>query len=247
MCLIASLHWRMTGDDVAVHDLHVIEIEEEAKTRRADLVDDPHAVVDVIALEAGMAFHGVARDAGVEHLHRQVDLLLLSVADDLLESFDAVLDARLGIDFRPVRRQGLEIGICAVVPRAAFFGVAREGYHRLYAGVGRFVDPRPQNLQAARLVLRVVHALNEEMARRDGAGQTVFLERRPSRRPPQFDALAAELPSVLAHLVERPVRFKTPGNDGVLDVALQRGGPETASAAGATPARARPPAVPTAT
>ena len=57
MCLIAVL--ADAGDHVAVHDLNVIEIEEEPKIGRADPVDDPIAIVGVVALEAGMALHGM--------------------------------------------------------------------------------------------------------------------------------------------------------------------------------------------
>ena len=80
-------------DDVALHDLHVVDVEEDLHPRRADLLADLGGPLDPVALVVGMAFHLDVHPA-VEHLDAQVDLLLLGIADDLLESFDRVLDAQ---------------------------------------------------------------------------------------------------------------------------------------------------------
>ena len=86
------------ADDVAVHDLHVIDVEQQFQAGRADALDDVDAIVGVVSLVAGVPLHGVRADPGIEHLEAERDPFLLGVADDLLESFDAVV-------WRPRRRE----------------------------------------------------------------------------------------------------------------------------------------------
>ena len=78
------------ADDVAVHDLDVVDVEEQLQAGRADPLDDVDAVVGVVALVAGMPLHRVRVHPRVEHLQAERDALLLGVADDLLEALDAV-------------------------------------------------------------------------------------------------------------------------------------------------------------
>ena len=51
--------------DVAVHDLHVIDVEKEFEAGRSDLLDHLDAVVDVVAKVTRMALHGMTVVAGV--------------------------------------------------------------------------------------------------------------------------------------------------------------------------------------
>ncbi len=75
------------ADDVAFHDLGVIDVVENAEARRADLFGDGDAeghAVELIVLVIDLA---------VEVLHADVDLALLGAADGFLDAVDAVADA----------------------------------------------------------------------------------------------------------------------------------------------------------
>ena len=45
--------------DVPVHDLHVIDVEEQLEAGRSDFIDHPDAMVDVVAEVSGMPLHGM--------------------------------------------------------------------------------------------------------------------------------------------------------------------------------------------
>ena len=81
-------------DDIAVHNLHVVDVKQQFHPGRADLLDDFHTVVDVVALVAGMALHLGCHPA-VEHLQAEVDLLALGVAYYPLVTVDAVCNAHI--------------------------------------------------------------------------------------------------------------------------------------------------------
>ena len=61
----------------------------------------------------------------------------------------------------------------------------RKRNHRLDPEVDALVDPRPQHLDAAGLVFGVVHALHEQMGRRNGAGQAIVPQGGPARDRPK--------------------------------------------------------------
>ena len=65
------------ADDVAVHHLHVVDIEQDFDVRGADAANDVGDVIEVIALITGMALHGVRAIAGVEVLDADGDVFLL--------------------------------------------------------------------------------------------------------------------------------------------------------------------------
>ena len=52
------------ADDVAVHDLDVVDVEQQLQVRRADPLDDVDAIVGVVSLVAGMPLHRVRADRG---------------------------------------------------------------------------------------------------------------------------------------------------------------------------------------
>ena len=56
------------SNDVAVHDLHMVYVEEKFHMWRADAADEIRALIDVITEIAGMALHRVRVVAGVEVL-----------------------------------------------------------------------------------------------------------------------------------------------------------------------------------
>ncbi|MFM1944474.1 MAG: hypothetical protein RI897_3456 [Verrucomicrobiota bacterium] len=48
-----------SADHITVHDLDVVDVEEEFHVRRIDFTDEVDTEVDIIAEVAGVAFHGV--------------------------------------------------------------------------------------------------------------------------------------------------------------------------------------------
>ena len=132
------------ADDVAVHDLDVVDVEEQLQVGRADPLDDVDAVVGVVALVAGMPLHRVRADAGVEHLEAEGDPLLLGVADDLLEALDAV------------------VGADVVGDALAHAG---EADHVLEPELGAGVDGVAGGLEHLLAVLGVVESLDERAGR----------------------------------------------------------------------------------
>ena len=77
------------ADDVPLHDLHVVDIVEDAHTGRVDGADDfegvGHAVADVVDVSAGL---------GVERLHQDRDPFGLGDGGALAQAADRVLDGR---------------------------------------------------------------------------------------------------------------------------------------------------------
>ncbi len=86
------------ADDVAVHDLHVINVEQQLEVRRANLLDGLDAKLDIVALIAGVTLHRVAVVHGVEVLEADRDAVFLGVTDDLFPRLDAVANSLLAID-----------------------------------------------------------------------------------------------------------------------------------------------------
>ena len=84
------------ADHVAVHDLHVVDVEQQLHPRRADLADDVGDLIDVVALVTGMALHRVRGIARVEVFDADRDTLFLGVSGQLLQPRDAIVGARPG-------------------------------------------------------------------------------------------------------------------------------------------------------
>ena len=55
-----------TADDIAVHHADMVDVEQQFHVRQIDLADNVRAVIEVVALIAGMAFHGMRMVARVE-------------------------------------------------------------------------------------------------------------------------------------------------------------------------------------
>ena len=53
------------ADDVAVHDLHMINVEQQLEVWRANLLDGLDAKLDIVALIAGVSFHRVGVITGI--------------------------------------------------------------------------------------------------------------------------------------------------------------------------------------
>ena len=71
------------ADDVAVHDLHMINVEQQLEVRRANLLDGLDAKTEIVALIAGVALHRMAAGHRVEQLEAERDAVFFGVADDL--------------------------------------------------------------------------------------------------------------------------------------------------------------------
>src|SRR5258708_1010973 len=77
---------------IAVHNLNMIDVEEHLHPFRADTFDQLDAPIHVVAHITWMAFHFDVHTA-IEHLKTKIDLLRLSVSNDLFESLDAMIHA----------------------------------------------------------------------------------------------------------------------------------------------------------
>ena len=97
-----SLHLLDPADHVAVHDLHVVDVEQQLHARRADLAHDLRHPVEVVALVAGVALHRVGVVARVEVLQADGHALLLRVAGHLLQPLDAVRRPRRRGEISPL-------------------------------------------------------------------------------------------------------------------------------------------------
>jgi len=183
------------GDDVTIHNLHVVYIKQQFHPGRADLLNYFHAVIGVVALIAGMTLHLDIHTA-VKNLQAEVDFLFLGIADDFLVTVNAVFDADIIRD------------ILAETGKGDYAGKA--GFCAGIDGVAEF-------LGAGVVVGWVVHSFVKAVAAGDGADEAVFLEGRPVFRLDQLDALAAEPIGYLTGLLDVPVLLETPVSDGLVD------------------------------
>lgn len=85
------------ADDVAVHDAHVVDVEQQLEVRAADVLDEIHAEVHVIAEVAGVALHRVGAVAGVQVLQHQRDALLLRQRQHFLPGGKAGVDGLVAV------------------------------------------------------------------------------------------------------------------------------------------------------
>ena len=165
----------------------------------------------MVALVAGMALHLDIHPA-VENLQAEVDLLLLSVGHDLLVAIDAVLDAHI------VRNVLAETG-------------ERDDAGEPVLGAG--VDGVLEFLQTHIMMLGIVHSLLEPVAARDGADKTVLLQGGPITRLGQLDALAAKPLGDLAGLLDVPVVFEAPVDNGLVNTTFSGASSGASAIAGA--------------
>lgn len=91
---------------IAVHDLHVVNVEQQLHSRGIDALDQVDAVVDVVAVIARMALHRMRVVAGVEVFEAQVHALLFGQRDHLFPAFHAVL---VGLFVAHTRRMPVKV------------------------------------------------------------------------------------------------------------------------------------------
>src|SRR5262249_18509804 len=198
------------ADHVAVHDLHVVDIEKQLHARRTDPANDAGHPVDVVALVARMALHGMRVVARIEVLQADGDAFFLGVSCDFLQSGYAVVRTF-------VRRNRPALGVVGIGPLVA--GERNDGWNpRLGAGVDHGSHPGDYLF----VVLRVVEALYEGRAwhavGRQGADQPVLFQNRPVRRPDYLDGKQAEFSCDRAGFLDAPyfTRLVQPPDDARL-------------------------------
>ncbi len=69
----------------------MVDVEQQLDVWRSDLLHDLCNIIHVIALVAGMPFHGVRIVASVEHFDTDGNLVTFSVGGEFFEAGDAVL------------------------------------------------------------------------------------------------------------------------------------------------------------
>ena len=161
-------------DNVPVHDLDVINVEEQFDPGRADGIEDFHAVVDMIALISGMSFVGVAIVPTVEHFQADGNAFFLGVPSHLLEALDTVLGPFL---------------------EGEFFRVTGKGDDVRASEVGRVVDGLLGHLEKHVVVLGIIESLDERGTLKgkggNGAVEIMLFQFGPMLGRDQLDALAA--------------------------------------------------------
>src|SRR5207244_4281580 len=86
------------ADDVAVHDLYVINVEQEFHVWGIDALDEFDTKIHVVTEIAGVPLHRVRVIAAVQMFQAEIDLLLLGVPDDSFPALDAIPRARFIAD-----------------------------------------------------------------------------------------------------------------------------------------------------
>ena len=92
------------GDDVALHDLHVIDIVEELETGMAQFLAEGDSPGGVITLVIGMV------DLRIEEFHHENDLMLLGERQEAFQSGSAVVEPLLIRETVPVAAEGDDVG-----------------------------------------------------------------------------------------------------------------------------------------
>ena len=132
------------ADEVAVHDLHVINVEQQLEARRADLFDGLDAKVEIVALITGVALHRVTVVHRVEVLEADRDAVFFSVSNDLFPRLDAVGPGLVAVDAGSLH--------------------ADEGDHAPGAEPPGNIDTVDQFLDAHRVIGRIVRPLGKAVA-----------------------------------------------------------------------------------
>src|SRR6185437_11753285 len=82
-----------TADQVAVHHLHVIAIEQELHIRQADTLDDSGAIVQVVTMIARMPLHWMRTVARVQVLETNRYIVCGGILSEMLQTRDAIRGA----------------------------------------------------------------------------------------------------------------------------------------------------------
>ena len=185
------------GDEVALHDLHVIDVVEQLESLRADTLAQLDAPRGLIALVVGVI------DAAVEEFHDRQHVVLFADGHHALEADRAILKALL-------------VGLA--------LPVAGETDDVFEAGLGDLRRSLLVEGDKLVMVFQPVESAGDAAghAADHCAEEAVFLERRKVLHFQQFDGLQAHFLPGDAEVLERNLRV-TPFADGMVDVALERG------------------------
>ena len=77
------------AQDVTVHDLHMVNIEQQLEAGRIDLSNKACDPVEVVSLVAGVAFHGVIGHPAIEMLDANCDFVFFAKFGQFFPAFDA--------------------------------------------------------------------------------------------------------------------------------------------------------------
>lgn len=88
------------ADQVAVHDLNMVAIKEQFHGWRPDAIHNLGAIVDMVALVAGVPLHGVVFDAGIQHFKAQGHPVRCSKVGQWRETLDASISSGFPVDQR---------------------------------------------------------------------------------------------------------------------------------------------------
>ena len=83
-----------SANDIAVHDLNMVDIEEQFKEWGVHSLYQFKASFDIVTKIARVSFHGVGAVSRIEMLQDECNLVPFSVSDYLLPAIDAVLFGR---------------------------------------------------------------------------------------------------------------------------------------------------------
>ncbi len=184
------------GDDVAFHDLHVVDVVEQAEVPRTQPLAQRDAPFGVIA-QVIVVIH-----LGIQQFHHQHHAALLGVAEDALQPRFGVGQPLLGIHAVAIAGEADEVAVAGIGHQVDVAGVAR---HQLVVELGSGETLHQVDLRA--IAHRAEHAMR--------------LQRRPVVRPDQIDGGEADVLHRLAELRDRQVRER-PAGDRLLQATLER-------------------------
>ena len=194
------------GNEVTLHDLHVVDVEEQAEICRAELFAEFDAPRALVAHVVGVIH------ATVEQFHHERDPVLLRQRQHFLQSGHAVLEARLFVHAVPVAGEADDFLEALLRARGEQRLV---GFH--------------QQIVIRRVVEAVWYAADFLAARpRDGGKadhrrrQSVLFHLRKVRRVHKVNGSDAHRLRRRAELIERHLVI-APFADGMIDAALETG------------------------
>ena len=182
-------------DDVALHDLHVVDVVEQAEIGRAEAAAKLYAPDSMVA-EVILVAHAV------EELHREDNMVFLGCRQEAFQAFLTILPA-------------LEV-CCAVASAGEANQVCQSGLSHLRDD---FLVARHQLVVERRVVETPVDAQAGTL--RHGDGQAVLFHDRPILRVEQFDGFNTDSLADFTKLVQR-IFAEAPFTYRMTDIPLER-------------------------
>ena len=191
------------GDDVALHDLHVVDVVEQLEIGGADLLAQLDAPRAFVALVIGMVH------PAVEQFHDEDDVAFFANSHEALEAFGAIFEAGFVVHFFPISRETDEVFHARVGDSGDLRLVGLDEQIVMLFSIPRALDA------AERFSVGGFHGRIAD----HGAGEVVFFQRWEIGGLEQVDGSEAQRFPGGAQVIEADFRV-APFAGGVVDVSL---------------------------